>query len=339
MKQTLQVKTIRNNGYFEEPLGQIKMLDHYHSFLFFINTSKLEIVYASLSINSIALQKESNVDKLTHKIYLQLVRNIKQIQQLLDKIHFNRSKRGLANFLGRTIKYITGNLSDEDLKMINNNLEILHKNQESGIVKIEKLTSFANHLSKRYAEDNMILNENIRNTQKILQNLTNTADMRILIQNEVFQSECLLNTLMMIERTISFSLNNIPNLELIKVDELLAMHKFLENVYDQKQLLPLDNVHLFKILEATKLFIIGSNQTITFLLKVPILKPYTANYSRIYPTPSYQDVLLIPSKKYLININNENYWSDENCQMMDSMKLCLQSPIQQNCSLFYCKNQ
>ncbi len=329
----LQVTTIINNGYFETPLGSVKILDHYHNFLFFINTTKLENNYNNLIINSIALHQRSLSDKLTHKIFLQLETNLHKIKQLLDKLDYHRVKRGLVNALGKAVKFLTGNLDDDDLKIINENLEVLHKNQNSEIDKINKLTSFANHLSMRYSEDAKLLNANILSTQKILQNLTNTADFRILLQNEVYQSEILLNTLSMIERTISLSLHEIPNLELIRVNELLEISKHLRKIYDTQQLLQFDDVHLFKILESTKLFIIGSDQAITFLFKVPILKPFVANYSQIYPIPNRQDVVIIPPKKYLIKIDDKEYWTNEECQTIDPLKVCLLQPIQTNCSL------
>lgn len=314
-------------------MGQVKILDHYHNFLFFCNTTHLETAYETLVTNSKSLEQISKRDKLTFKTFHHLFLNIEKIKHLINKFNYGRVKRGLVNIVGKAIKFITGNLDDDDLKMINDNLEKLHNNQNSGIDKINQLTSFANHLSQRYSEDVKLINKNLQLTQDYIKNVSETENIRLVLQNEIYQSETLLNTLLMFERTISFSLNQIPNLELIRVDELLNIHKFLEKTYNSVQLLAFDRLHLFKLLQATKLFVIGSDQALTFLIKVPILKPYVANYSQIYPTPNNQSIVIIPPKKYVININNEDHWTDETCQQINEISLCLRQPLQETCTL------
>ncbi|POS82904.1 hypothetical protein EPUL_005150, partial [Erysiphe pulchra] len=211
------------------------------------------------------------------------------------------------------IKFITGNLDDDDLKTINENLEMLHKSKSSEIEKINKLTSFANHLSQRYSEDLTLLNENIIHTKFIFRNLASIDEFRTIVEYQIIQSESLLNILLMLERTISFAMNEIPNLEIIKVEELLSIESYLEHTYKTQQLSPID-VHLFKIIEFAKMAVIGTEETISFLLKIPILKQVIANYSRVYPLPNHQDIAVIPPKMFSIKIHNEEYWTDEPCK-------------------------
>lgn len=278
------------------------------------------------------LGRRSTIDKLTNNLHQQLLNKITQISNLINKFNY-RTKRALVNILGKAIKFITGNLDEDDLKNINENLDHLYKNQNSELIRINKLTSLANHLTKRYDEDFKILTQNIQNTENYLNSVREAEEIRIILQNEIYQSEILLSKLQMIERTISMSWTETPNLELMTANELIEIHKYLTKIYADQQLLPFDNVHLFKILQMTRLVVIGTNQAITFLLKIPILKPTLANYSQIYPLPNHQDIAIIPPKRFLVKINNINYWTDEDCQAVEPFAICLQEPSYENCTL------
>lgn len=332
--QALQVLTIENNGYFQEEIGTVRILNHYHSFLFYVNTTKLELAFNQLQSNAKLLEHKSRNDKLTNKIFIQLWQNCIEIETLLKKFDF-KTKRALANILGKAIKFVTGNLDEDDLENINNNLNKLYNNQNAELTKINKLTTFANHLSHRYTTDLNIITENLKNTKTFMENFKSIEETRILLQNEVYESERLLNKLQMIERTISLSWKGIPDIELLTVDELESIQNYLLQHYNKQQLLLINNVHLFKILEKSKLSIVGINETITFLLKVPILEPFIAQYYQIYPIPNHQDIAILPPRKFLITINSTEYWTDEDCQSYNNIFLCLNQPIQDNnnCSL------
>lgn len=336
--QALQVTTLPDNGYFVDPLGPVRILDHYHSFLFYVNTTDLENGYQHLFNNAFYLRMNSTSDKFTHKLFLQLTSNIQQIREILDKLNYKRSKRGLVNVLGKAIKFIAGNPDNDDLKLINDNFNEIYKTRDSEIKKINQLASIANHLTSRLAEDTKVINENIKNTKFHIQIIKSTEEMRTLIINEIYHAEKLLNNLLMIERTITFSLNNIPSLELLKISELMAIRKYLLKIYDSQQLLQFDNTHLFKILESAKVFVIGTDQAITFLLKIPILNPYQASYSKIYPIPNKRDVIVIPPKTFIIEINNETFWTNEDCHLINSINLCTESPSQENCTIPFSNN-
>lgn len=314
-------------------MGNVKLLDHYHTFLFYVNLTDLQNGYQHLLSNQFYLRPNSTSDKLTRKLFHQLSFNILQIEEVLNKLDYKRTKRGLFNIIGKAIKFVAGNPDNDDLKVIEENFNKIYQDKNSEIQKINRLTSLANHLTNRLAEDTRVMNENMKNTKLFLQTLKSVDEIRTLLINEIYQAEGLLNKLLMIERTITLSYNNVPNLELIRIEELLSIHDYLKKLYDSRQLQNFDNVHLFKILESAKVITIGIEQAITFLLKIPILNPYLANYSRIYPLPNAQDVAIIPPRKYLIEVNNQSYWTNEDCHIGNSFRLCEQQPIQENCTL------
>ena len=221
----LQISPLTEKGYFEEPLGSLKILDHFHSFIFSFNISDLESSYITLRSNLHFISSRGNeinqVDRLTFKTFQKLISNLDQVKQVLDKLNYNRSKRGLVNGLGSIIKFITGNLDDTDLQVINNNLDKLFENQKATISKINEVTSLANHITNRITDQTDLLNKNVEATTRLIQKIENRTEIILLIQNEVYQSENLLNTLQIIERTLSLSMYQFSNLEIITRDEIL----------------------------------------------------------------------------------------------------------------------
>lgn len=295
--------------------------------------TKIEHTFDKLVTNMLALKRRSFADTLLSKVFNQLWVNVNEAKKLLNKLNYKRPKRALISVLGHAIKFITGNLDENDLQNINENLDRLYQNQNSELKQINKITSFANHLTRRYSDDLRTLSQSINETQLLLQNSQKSEEIKLLIENEIYQSLNLLNLLQMLERTISLSWSTTPNLELFNVKDLLEIHDYLGNIYRLSQLLPFDQIHLYKILEKAKLFVIGTNKAITFLLKFPILKPFAANYYRIYPVPNHQDVAIVPPRRYLLEFSNSSYWTDEDCAVFVNIILCQQQPTTEKCLL------
>jgi hypothetical protein len=341
--QALQIAPIDSPGYFLETLGNVRIVNHYHSFMFYFNTSQLRDVHSTLYDNLqtsliVGHLKTGKWDNLTDKLFNTLYGNINKSREILDKLDFKRQKRGLVNGLGTLIKFITGNADNNDVQTINTHLDTLYKTQRSEIVKIDSLTSFANHVSQRLKAETETINKNFKEIKAHLDSLESTNDLRTLLYNEIFESETFLHLLEKLERTISMSLHEIPNLEIINVSELLAMHNHLTKVYSPAQLIPFDETHLFKFIESTKLIILGTNDSISFLLKIPILNPYPSEYLQIFPLPTSEDVILAPPKKYSIKTEDLQLWTDENCKSVNSVTLCEESPTPDPCALPALKN-
>ena len=120
---------IEGNSFFEEPLGEVKILDHYHSVIFYINTTKLFHSYEILFHNSQELKYTTLINNFIHKTQSTLDLNLKRIWEQLNKLDSKRTKRGLINGLGSIIKFISGNLDDNDLRTINENINRLYNNK------------------------------------------------------------------------------------------------------------------------------------------------------------------------------------------------------------------
>ena len=130
----LQVDPTKENGFFKEPLGQTKLLDRYHSFIFHVNLNSLEIGYRKLNTNTQLIADRiaylDITDNLTINTFHKLELELDDVQATCH----HRIRRGLINALGSVIKFVTGNLDDNDLQVLNANIERLSQNQNSNII-------------------------------------------------------------------------------------------------------------------------------------------------------------------------------------------------------------
>lgn len=244
-----------------------------------------------------------------------------------------RNKRGLVNALGYVIKLIAGNPDSDDLNEINSNLQNLFNNQSKIIQKINKFTSFANHLTDRYYQDQKEIFLSLNQTASIVNKLNQNIDIRTLIELDINLGKDLLSTLHMLERTISLAFNDITNLEIITYDELRSIFVHLSEMYEPNELLIIDDLHPFRITEFSKFHVVLINEQVVFMLKIPILAPFSYNYTKIYPIPNDQNIVLIPPARFNLYRNGEEAWTEEECSTISSQIICKKTPQRASCSL------
>lgn len=306
------------------------MIDHYHKFYFYFNISNIESSYRTLLSNVYILELK---DKGESSLLINILNNTCfQIENELAKFN-NRGKRSLFNGIGSAIRYVTGNLDQNDLREIQSNLEMLFANQESILKQTSKFISFANHITNRYEKDVKKIKENLNITMQTLNKINEKLEIQISVQYQIYLAENLLRIIKAIQRTISLAYNNITNLEIMSKDELKGIIKHLSLIYKKDELLELDDMHLFKIIEYTKSRIITTNNIVTCILYVPILKPNPYKYQRIYPIPNINGQILIPPAKFHLIGTNGEFWTNEDCTHIESQTICVNQLERNNCSL------
>lgn len=263
--------------------------------------------------------------------------NCNLIENQLQKFNY-RSKRGLINGLGSVIKYITGNPDDQDLIKISENLESLYNSQGKIIKQINSQTSFANLITNRYSKDLKAIHESLNSSFTAINNISSSLDTETMVQYYNLVSLRLINTLQIIERTISLAFSEITNLELFSHEELMEIINHLKLVYRKTELLELDYVHAFKLLEFSKFRIVSAKDTITCILYIPILKSSLFRYTKIYPIPDLQSKVLIPPYKYHLQGTTEEFWTDERCKQIEKQAVCVEKPRVHKCAIKNLKN-
>lgn len=275
------------------------------------------------------------VDEISLAFKDRLDDSILGIDSHLKKLVNNKKKRGVINGLGSIIKFISGNLDNNDLEKINEHIEELKKGQTREIVRLDKLTVLANHITHRLNEETSIINKVLERNQEVINSVVKISernDLRAILQNELAQSEKLLRFLERVDRTIGLALREIVNLEMFQTDELLKIQTSLEDIYSKTQVPLGTRSHLFEILSLAKVGVVAADEVLTFLLKIPILTPTLYRYNRIYPLPNEDNVIIIPPKRYSLRTQDAELWTDEECIQYSKDFLCSVPPIAQLCS-------
>ncbi|XP_031333824.1 uncharacterized protein LOC116163835 [Photinus pyralis] len=317
-----------------DQLGITKVRSHYHKFYFYFNLTELELGYYKLLSNIAVLDSKIPQNSTINGVFTILKDNCDLFREQLSKFT-PRVKRSLLDGLGTIIKYITGNPDNNDLKEINKNLDILFKNQDKLLKQINKQTSFANHITERYSNDIKSIQTGINLSIQTINTLSSMFETQSIVQYSNHMARKLLNTLQMIERTISLASSNIVNLEVISNSELISIIDHVRSIYKQTELLDLDTQHLFTILDFSKVRIVSVSQIITCILYIPILNPTLYRYSRIYPIPNSQDKVIIPPAKYYLLGEEKEFWTEEDCKTFRNQTICIEEPRIDKCSLVH----
>lgn len=326
----LQIEKIEETTYFAEELQPAKLVDHYHEFYFYFNISSIESSYRTLLSNVYILKvKDKNESNVLTDI---LDSTCMQIENELAKFN-NRNKRSLFDGVGSAVRFITGNLDQNDLREISTNLNSLYSNQEIITKQVNKFTSFANHITNRYETDLKKIRENLNVSIKAVNDINQKLEIRMSMQYQIFLAEKLLEIMQMIQRTISLAYNNMANLEIMSKQELIIMIEHLKVIYKKEELIELNNLHPFKLIEFAKLKVVSTGNIMTCILYFPILKPNPYEYKRIYPMPDPNgQILLPPAKFHLLGLGGE-LWTNENCIHISPQTICFKDPHKDNCSL------
>lgn len=126
-------------GFLAIKTEQVNIIKEYRSFIHTVNFSKHEESYQMIknTVNEIE-------DPLPNTI--KFLMNDLEKELKFFKFHHHRQRRGLVNALGVGIKFITGNLDEDDLNQINERLAAMETNEENVSKFSKNLVNFSSHL-------------------------------------------------------------------------------------------------------------------------------------------------------------------------------------------------
>lgn len=323
----LRLVKIETNGFYQENLGHAQLFDHYHRFFFSINLTKLESCIDRIS-NNIPEIKKKTTDAYSLQHFYALETEFENLRNTLDKVLHFRIKRGLINIAGKAIKFITGNLDNDDLEQLNSNIQALNDSEKEANTKIGQLTSFAGHIAKRYDEDIAKINKNIDNTVRILNTVMSEIQTIQLLNTEIINVMRVRDFIEKIERTINLARLETPNLELLTASELTEMITYLQKLYNPTQIMKIDDTHLFEILDQSKSFLVITADAVINVLKIPILQSLTYERSAVYPVPNAKNQILIPPAQFYLVHQQSEKWTDD-CREFRNRSICYN--IKKNC--------
>lgn len=220
---------------------------------------------------------------------------IKELEHLLSTITIHtRNKRGLLNFGGRTIKWLFGNMDDEDKEMIDAHFAKIDMNQQQLIGNLNKQIK---------------INTDI---QKFMQNVHLLLESNRLLFNASMSKEIIDNIPVIKYNSYWLIINQIRDkIERIQENILMARYNVMNRF-----VLTNDEIDLYNI-DSSKLrhlkFNIGSlsNDVIIFVISVPEFfnKMYITNY--IMPVPNKRAMQIDINETRIVKIENTTFIVNE----------------------------
>lgn len=241
-----------------------------------------------------------------------------------------RTKRGLINILGSSIKLITGNLDNNDLIEINNQLETLFQNEKTIVtqnneqIKINKqLENKMNRIIKKINEQqNIIVKNLIKSREAFLNGKDNLEQIKVIkeIINLNMALDLLKDQVQNIFECIQLSKVNVIHKTLLSPEELIEATNILRNsnitidTFDQTY-------------EYLELAIIHKDTKIVFVISIPNFKSTTFNHILMEPIPREGHILKLRSSLALSN-DFETYLIRDDCQEIKEEIICDKNQVE-----------
>lgn len=336
--QRVQIQNLKSNpGILPFKLGNAKIKTASHTFLYYIHLRPLDNQVKSIINHYQKLEKTINSSSLTHRIplyeaYKYLGYEISVVNQKMNSLFPSRAKRGLINPMGSLIKYITGNLDEDDAKEIHQNILELENSQNNVIKKVNKQISLTNHLMQNF--NNTVTT--VTNNQKSIENKINeiisdlnTTEFNYVAYLEVHEVldqikvnlDSLLNFLTEIENAISFAALKILHRSIISPQDLRKLVDDLQNSHNLDQLLfsVSDYLKYYSVVE-TNVFAI--EKKIVFSLDFPLVHSDLFEHYHLFSIPNQNQCTLLPPSTYLTLSKTQYEYHEEGCIYLQPNYYC-----------------
>ncbi|XP_055600008.1 uncharacterized protein LOC129749146 [Uranotaenia lowii] len=308
-QQSIQINDITNNaGALILNRGEGKIIAGYDRLLHIIDFKQFEI---SISIMENIIGQTKNASSELSQIIDMKFREIKFLFGTLNP-KAKRNKRSI-DILGSSIKYITGNLDAEDLKIINSDLNQI-RNKGNVLVKqnnqqIKINSKFENRLN--------LINTEIRNHQntinKVLEN-----DNYLISENQkisiIFQLDTFLENLKSIEYAILLSKVNIISKLILTPNEIEVI---INEVKDQG----IDIQHLSDINNLLTTTTIYTESSVIICVNIPKFQPTTYQKFVIEPLPIFNHSVKVMYNKVFTN-QDEILAIKSECRESNKVTIC-----------------
>lgn len=277
------------HGFITLKTDKVEMIESYRPFLHVVNTSQYKVIHKSLE-NSISTFPGDVPSSIQY-----LLNNVKSELQIFNFNHRNR--RGLLNIVGKGIKFITGNLDDDDLKEITEKLNVLEENEENVIDFDNKLINFSTNLNDQLKSmtdhinnETVYLNDLSKRLSNTVHDLEEKLKQKIILDSISLSIQMLLNHIVTVKQAIAFT----------KIGLLSS------SLLDPTELANIDITH-YRFIK-TGLFHNDQHSLLYFVIQIPTFTQDEFYDIIIEPVPNQHGAEIVKSiNSPLITCNNSIY--------------------------------
>lgn len=231
-------------------------------------------------------------------IPLNVERELRRVDRELNLFHSKRQKRGLINILGTGIKFITGNMDNEDAEAMKKQLAVFEANQNQFLRNVNLHSQFSKSINDELKNitdhinlENQLYSNNTKNVSHAIEDLQMELRTKIATDGIVNALRILHDHITDIRQSISFAKTGILSAHLLETAELanLTIWQY-ENI-------------------KTGLMHNSDKDLLFFIIQIPIMTEQKCKKLLIIPMPNHENntEVLVDEKDDYIVCNNIVY--------------------------------
>lgn len=323
-----EIQRTNNVPYIQENLGLASLVNFYHKSYFHINLTSINknIQNYITNVYFISLKAHNNT------LYNLLENSMISLQEKYKLLTHQRNKRSLFDGLGTAIRYITGNLDQDDLKEIMSNMQILRNNENKITLQNTKTLSLLSFMQNKFENNTNFINQEFLQIIKNLNKINEATKLQELIIKEIFNIKSLESYIDKLLNIITFSITEELNLLLISSSDIIKVEQILNTIFPLNELISFSKLYYFEFMSLCKLNTIISDHEIIFVLKIPIVYNITYNYQKLYPVLFDNSSLLIIPRSYVLE-DKEIYFLEKPCLELSTKEVLCYKVYNNECNL------
>ncbi|CAH1103035.1 unnamed protein product [Psylliodes chrysocephalus] len=340
MGQKVQITNLQNNpGILPVYQGQAKIQTSRHDFIHYYPLQPIADEIASIEQEYMVVTRA--IQNSTYKYSRDLVNfdqalryQLRSVKEKFSSISpFSRPKRGLIDGLGSVIKSITGNLDQEDAKYYNKAIKTLAENEKNIVSQLNHHISLNTRVMEKFQETISLITHNqdkianeINEIKQKIDYINFNFSQYLQTKNVVDQLNIILQIILQLlndlEEAVNLAKINILHNSLIKEKELRWIITSMLEHHSKDQLLYSKQQDFHKYYSIIEVDAYYTNNTIVFILHIPIIHPNPFSYYHLFSIPTQNHSTIIPYASYLLTNPALFQYNELPCKKLGQEFLC-----------------
>ena len=321
--QSIQILNLSNNP------GLLTIKDGYsflktgnHKLFHIIDLEKYETVFRKLTLNIKGIKQFGNFTQLVELIEMKYSNTLTLYSDIQPKF---RNKRGLLDFIGTGIKFITGNPDSTDLQEISQSLDNLRKNNKLLIKENNKQAKINFQLQNKI---NALVFQLEKQQTQITKNIINSRS-----ETDINRSHTILKEIFKINFNLDMLYHHFENLfDAIQMAKLKIISKdilghdeieFAIQILKKHNVIPNSVEQVYQFLELSAYY---NNTELIFVVYIPLLDDTKFNTIILEPIPVGNRTLILPASTAMQS-GNRTYFITSDCTRVENYAICEQQNL------------
>lgn len=289
-----------NNGYIAIRLENVRLIDNYFKILHIVNITEFQKTIDNIGININIIKNNHFNNPIFGTIYHNYLQTKRKIENLRPHSHI-RSKRGLVNFAGNALKFLTGTMDNNDEIEIRETLETLKLNNRNLISENNKQIKINKGFIEQINNISMYIQNQQNGIEKQLNKyVLNFEDKRFNnLENEI----AFMENIYQIHYDLNLLRNHVDDIEQVILSSKLGV--LTKNILNDDDLKHINDLNT---LINVKTIVIAFENNIIITIMIPKYSEKMFYKNIIEPIPNKENMsIVLKENQFLTDENNIAY--------------------------------